>query len=332
MQTTMTTTRAQPLDPQAPTEPATLCGEHRRQLLAILASLEQQGYDFVAPTPSTHRRVITRPGRQLAGNLVDVLGWSLPVMPGLLDRAMETALVDAGLLGPREDGLLEPQMRASRVRGQLFLHSAYPTTAADAVFLGPDSLRFSHLITAAMPGRVDSILDYGAGAGVGGIIAALERPGTQLTIADINPKALFLASINAEHAGVDHRVLHVGAPEEIDQATDLMVTHPPFMIDSQQRTYRDGGDLHGARLSLDWALAGARLLPPGGRFVMHTGVAIVQGRDGLHEALARELPNGCTLTYYEMDSDIFGDELETAQYAEVDRIAAVAVIIDRDAA
>jgi F420-0:gamma-glutamyl ligase len=58
----------------------------------------------------------------------------------------------------------------------------------------------------------------------------------------------------------------------------------------------------------------------------------VQGRDGLHEALARELPNGCTLTYYEMDSDIFGDELETAQYAEVDRIAAVAVIIDRDAA
>lgn len=304
----------------------------RENLLAVLKLLTEINYNYIAATPATYQRVLGRPGRQLAHSLVDVLGWSLPVMSGVLDAAMEAALVEAGVLITREDGLLQPQLRASRVQGQLFLHSAYPTSAADSVFLGPDSLRFSHLIRAALPERVDSMLDYGAGAGVGGIIAALERPGAMLTIADINPKALFLASINAEHAGVEHRVVHVSAPEEIDQPIDLMVTHPPFMIDSQKRAYRDGGDLYGARLSLDWALAGAGLLGPDGRFIMHTGVSIVHGRDVLREAIEQDLPVGCALTYYEMDSDIFGDELDTPEYAEVDRIAAVAVIIDRIAA
>ena len=332
MQTTSSPVRLQPPDHDPAHKAGTLCGDHRRQLLAILAALDEQGYDFVAPTPATHRRVVTRPGRQLASSLEDVLGWSLPVMPGVLDVGIETALVEAGVLIAREDGLLQPQLRASRVQGQLFLHSAYPTIAADAVFLGPDSLRFSHLIRASMPERVDSVLDYGAGAGVGGIIAALELPGAMLTIADINPRALFLASINAEHAGVEHRAVHVGAPEEIDQPIDLMVTHPPFMIDSQKRAYRDGGELYGARLSLDWALAGARLLRPDGRFIMHTGASIVHGRDVLRDAIEWDLPEGCALTYYEMDSDIFGDELDTPEYAEVDRIAAVAVIIDRIAA
>lgn len=314
----------------AATEPsATLCREHRRQLLDILRTLDEQGYNFVAPTPASHRRVITRPGRQLAQGLADVLGWSLPATPGMLEHAMESALLEAGVLVRRSDGLLQPQMRASRVRDQLFLHSAFPTQASDSVFLGPDSLRFGLLIEGKMPAQAKTILDYGAGAGVGGILAARGAPGARLTIADINPKALFLASVNAEHAGIDHRTVHVTTPEDIDDRFDLMVTHPPFMIDHQQRAYRDGGDLYGAKLSLDWAIAGARLLKPGGRFIMHTGVSIVRGKDVLLEAIGTRVPAGCALDYYELDPDIFGDELDMPAYEEVDRIAAVAVVIDR---
>jgi hypothetical protein len=310
----------------------TLCGDHRRQLLEILMSLEDQGYDFTAPTPATHRRVITRPGRQLAQNLVDVLGWSLPAAPGMLERRTERALLEAGILVRRNDGLLRTQLRASRVRGQLFLHSAYPTQAGDSVFLGPDSVRFSHLITAHMPDQVKTILDYGAGAGVGGILAAQEASGALLTIADINPKALFLASVNAEHAGVEHRTVCATFPGDVEGSTDLMVTHPPFMIDSERRAYRDGGDLYGGRLLLEWAVAGADLLRPGGRFIMHTGASIVGSQDVLREALEPRVPAGCSLDYHELDPDIFGNELDSSAYSDVDRIAAVAVIIDRNAA
>lgn len=326
-----TTTNGEAL-PLAPDAAATLCGDHRRQLLDIMRTLDDQGYDFTAPTPTTHRRVITRPGRQLAQTLVDVLGWSLPCTPGMLERDTEQALLSAGMLVPRKDGLLQPQLRASRVGDLLHLHSAYPTQASDSVFLGPDSVRFSLLISANMPERAETILDYGAGAGVGGILAARDAPGALLTIADINPKALFLASINAEHAGVKHRTIAVTNPQDIEEPTDLMVTHPPFMIDSERRAYRDGGDLYGGRLSLEWAVAGADLLRPGGRFIMHTGASIVGGQDVLREALEPRVPAGCSLAYHELDPDIFGDELDTPAYRDVDRIAAVAVVIDRGAA
>ncbi|GGB56909.1 methyltransferase [Blastomonas aquatica] len=318
-----------PLVRAGPEPRPTLCGEHRKRLLAIMTALDEQDYDFVTPTPATHRRVVTRPGRQLAECLVDVLGWSLPTAAGMLEPGIESALLDAGLLIRRTDGLLKPLLRASRVQTQLFLHSAYPTHASNSVFLGPDSLRFSLLINANLPDELETILDYGAGAGVGGILAARQAPGAVLTIADINPKALFLASVNADHAGVEHRTIAANRPADVGGSTDLMVTHPPFLIDRQQRTYRDGGDLYGARLSLEWALAGAKLLNPGGRFIMHTGVSIVHGHDVLLGALEEQLPKEWSLDYHELDSDIFGDELDTPAYAEADRIAAVAVIIDR---
>lgn len=55
------------------------------------------------------------------------------------------------MLVRRDDGLFTSAVRVSRVLDSLFLHSAYPTTAHDAVFLGPDSYRFADLIVAQMP-------------------------------------------------------------------------------------------------------------------------------------------------------------------------------------
>jgi SAM-dependent methyltransferase len=212
----------------------------------------------------------------------------------------------------------------------LFWHSAYPTTAHDAVFLGPDSYRFAQLILAKMNENGRSILDYGAGAGVGGIVAARLAKRAKLTIADINPKALFLASVNAEHAGVEHDTILVSRPAEVQGRFDLMVTHPPFMIDSEGRAYRDGGDLYGAALSRDWMVEGAGLLAPGGELIMHTGVSIVRGEDVLLSALRSDLPAvGFSLDYRELDPDIFGDELDKPAYADVDRIAAVGAVLTK---
>lgn len=303
--------------------------DRRGLMLELLARLDRQGYGFVAPTPSTHRRVVARPGRRYAKDIADILGWSLPARAGTIDKDIEARLVEAAVLERRPGGFLQPRLRVSRAEGLLFWHSAYPTDARDAVFLGPDSYRFAQLILARMDAGARSVLDYGAGSGVGGIVAA-RRAGAHLTIADINPKALFLASINAEHAGVGHRTIEVSRPADIGEKFDLIVTHPPFMIDADRRAYRDGGALYGAQLSLDWTCQCAAMLAPGGRFIMHTGVSIVRGEDLLFGALREKLPKGdLRLDYRELDPDIFGDELDKPAYAEVDRIAAVAAVIER---
>ena len=315
-------------------QPAQSPGARRTALLTLLEQLTQAGYAFVTSTPGSHARVIARPDRRHGHDLRDVFGWSLPFDADLLDRRMFAPLRDAGVIVETDDGRFASTVRVSSVRGTLFLHSAFPTTAYDAVFLGPDSYRFADLIVARMAplGPGARILDYAAGAGVGGIVAALQGRGARLTLADINPTALFLASINAAHAGLDVDAVEASTPTDVDGDFDLIVTHPPFMIDPERRAYRDGGDLYGARLSLDWVVAGARKLRPGGRLILHTGVAIVRGEDVLRPPLAEALRSlGCSLWYHELDPDIFGDELEHEAYADVERIAAVGACVVRGA-
>lgn len=304
--------------------------EARAALLELLGTLKARGYTFTTPTPSSHARVLKRADRQQARALRDVLGWSLPFAPEVIDSDVLALLKAANAIEPAEGGLLRARVRVSEVEGTLFVHSAYPTTAHDSVFLGPDSHRFAQWITARMKPGIARVLDYGAGAGVGGIVAALAAGGAHLTLADVNPKALFLASINAEHAGLDHTTALVSTPRDVEGAFDLMVTHPPFMIDTEGRAYRDGGDLYGGQLSLDWSLQGFELLAPGGQLILHTGVSIVEGRDVLLEALRAQLPqSGVSMEYRELDPDIFGDELDNPAYAEVERIAAVGLVLTK---
>jgi hypothetical protein len=302
-------------------------------LHGLLDQLSQRNYRFVTTTPASHARVVARPDRQVARSVEDVFGWSLPFDPEVLSPAMFPPLRDAGVVVQEEDGRFRSRVRVSSVHDTLFLHSAYPTTAHDAVFLGPDSYRFADYIQARAQvlGEGARILDYAAGAGVGGITAAVHQRQARLTLADINPKALFLAAINAAHAGLDAATVEATTPTKVDGQFDLIVTHPPFMIDPDARAYRDGGDLYGARLSLDWVLAGARKLHPQGRLIMHTGVSIVRGEDVLRPHLEAALPElGCRLDYHELDPDIFGDELGNEAYADVDRIAAVGACVIRE--
>lgn len=307
--------------------------ERRPALLRLLRLLEDRGYDFVTATPATHARVVKRPDRRSAKTLRDVLGWSLPFAREIIDRDMFGALEASGAIRPLAAGRWTPTLRVSRVEAQLYLHSAYPTTQADAVFLGPDSYRFGRWIAENGKPGARTVMDYGAGAGVGGISAASGLTDARLTLADINPKALFLASINAEHAGIANDTVEAREPQAIERLFDLIVTHPPFMIDADRRAYRDGGDLYGARLSLDWVVQGVRLLTPGGRLILHTGVSIVDGRDVLLDELRRCLPErGLAMRYVELDPDIFSEDLDQPGYEQVERIAAIGLMIEREGA
>lgn len=301
-----------------------------RPLLELLRALDARGYDFVTPLNPTIRANRRRRQESAERDLRDVLGWSLAFRPGQLDGEIEALMLEAGVLEERREGYC-PTVRVSRVRGVLFLHSAFPANGEDAVFLGPDSYRFAEFLHAELGGggAVRSAWDIGAGAGVGGVIAARLAKPVQLYLSDVNSTALQLARVNAAHAGLSPRMILGPGLHQCDAPLDLVVANPPF-IAAGPRTYSDGGNLLGAQLSLDWAIEAMERLAPGGRLLLYTGSAIVEGKDQFREVLhAQAAERGCALSYRELDPDIFSSELKRPEYAGAERIAAVGAVITR---
>ncbi|MBL7309520.1 methyltransferase, partial [Escherichia coli] len=73
---------------------------------------------------------------------------------------------------------------------------------------------------------------------------------------------------------------------DVEGQFDLIVSNPPFMIDTAERAYRHGGGPLGAGLSLAVAEQAAGRLAPGGSLVLFTGAAIVDGEDPFRDAVA----------------------------------------------
>lgn len=306
-----------------------LSGEDER-LRRLLDELAKADYRFIPPTPETHRRVVARRGQ--ARDVRDIFGWSLPFAEDLIPAALLDALRDAGMLGSTPEGL-RSAVRVASIDDALFLHSAYPTDQADAVFFGPDSYRFVAFIGRELRGMppAGNLVDIGTGSGIGGIMAARHLPGVRIRLTDINPHALRFARINAAHNGVEVATLEGSGMDPVDAPIELAISNPPFLKDSAGRAYRDGGGMHGAALSLEWASATAAKLAPGGRMLLYTASAIVDGHDALcAELAARARDAGCGLRYEEIDPDIFGEQLDEPGYEEVERIAAVGAVITRD--
>ncbi|MBC9033804.1 methyltransferase [Sphingomonas sp. JC676] len=303
-------------------------------LLQLIDALRERSYCFVTPTPASHARVVARPGRETARSLADVLGWSLPFAPQLLEPELLALLDLAGMLEPAGDGRLRSRVRASSLMDELYLHSAYPTDGRDAVFFGPDSYRFAALIEAELasqPARPHAhIVDIGTGAGVGGVVAAKLSGAGAATGTDVNPLALRLAAINARAAGVALQTVLGDDLASVGRPIDLALANPPYIVDETKRRYRDGGGMHGGEVALAMARAAIERLAPGGRLILYTGSAIVACEDALRTALGEAAQRcSCTLRYREIDPDVFGEELERLAYRDVDRIALVAAILTK---
>lgn len=298
--------------------------------------LRDQGYGFVTPTPASHALVNARPEACKAANLRDIFGWSRPFEPALLDLAVLEWLREADLLDAG-DGLLKSRVRFSSLGEQLYAHSAFPTTGEAAVFFGPDTYRFADFVRSELlleplpPGA--RVLDVCCGAGPGGIEAALTAgiASAQLVLADINPHALAHARSNAHMAGLRDVVFAEGdlfAPVAGD--FDLIIANPPYLVDAARRAYRHGGGELGTGLSERIVAEGLQRLAPGGRLLLYTGVAMVDGLDPFLRAMQAVLAQGSwPFRYRELDPDVFGEELATPAYAHAERIAAVALVVQR---
>ena len=297
-------------------------------LRELLRRLDSEGYDFVAVTPASHARILARPD-PARPDLRDIFGWSRAFAPGDVDPGLRALLAGADAL-LAEGERCRSRLRVARLGGRLLLHSAFPTDAPDAVFLGPDSYRFARLIAAEVAGRtVRRAADIGTGAGVGAFALASAAPSAEIVATDLNPQALHLARINAAHAGLAIAFEAASNLDGVDGEFDVIVANPPYIRDPARRLYRDGGG-DGTAVALDMAGAAAARLAPGGRLILYTGAPVVAGKHALHRALAQiAAHHGAWLRYEELDPDVFGEELDTPGYAEVERIALVAAILDR---
>jgi methylase of polypeptide subunit release factors len=280
-------------------------------------ALDEAGYAFVTPTPETHRRVLAR-GVE-ARTLRDVFGWSRPFARGALPQRLFDLLEDAGAVesaGP----LLRSGVRFSSLGPLLLAHSAYPTTAADAVFLGPDTYRFASFVQSRAPPRIASLADVGCGTGAGGLLLAPRAGSVQLL--DVNASALRFARANCELNGIPAVVEQSDVLSGAAGALDLIIANPPYLADPLRRAYRDGGGDLGTGLSLRIVREALERLRPGGRLLLYTGTAVVEGEHLLWQRLA-PLLQGIPHEYFELDPDVFGEELENPPYTAADRIAVV---------
>jgi methylase of polypeptide subunit release factors len=242
----------------------------------------------------------------------------------------------ANVIAAHEGGGWRSLIRVSTIKRQLFVHSSYPTIDEDSVFFGPDTVRFvaairSHLMARAEPPQ--RVLDVGCGAGPGGIVIAAEAAYANVMLLDINKTALRFARINAVVNGVAASVIQSNLLQNATGRFDLIVSNPPYLMDGQRRTYRHGGGRFGEGLALEILRQSLLRLAKGGTLVLYTGTAVVAGRD-VFAAECRNILGAGRLqwSYTEVDPDVFGEELETPAYANVDRIAAVVLAVSNTGA
>ena len=296
-------------------------------LTALAAAVLETGYAFTTVTPRSHAIVNERPGNAEARSLRDIFGWSRPFHAELLPAHIFEMLSALDLM-EEVGGRYKSLVRFSSLRGRLFMHSAFPTEAVDSIFFGPGTYMFVDAVVDSLARRrapVRRAVDICSGAGPGAVVVADLARDAEVTMVDINPTALRYGAANAALA--DHRDMKVCLGDKlanVDGDFDLIITHPPYLVDSTSRAYRHGGGHLGADLSIDIVRAALDRLAPLGTLVVFTGIAIVEGEDAFKETVGRLATQaGCDWTYREVDPDVFGEELSTPAYAEVDRIAHV---------
>ncbi len=310
-------------------------GSAHHALLALGRLLNSYGYRHTAISAASHQRVVQRrgPAAGAPASLRDIFGLSARFSADDLDPRIWNAMNEAGILR-REGGGWRSKLRVASADGRLFFHSAYPTLEDDAVFFGPDSYRFLRALRPALAhGPVRRAVELGCGAGAGAVAIARHWPQAQVLAVDLNENAVTLAAVNADLAGA-HRVrtVHGDLLSEVEGDFDLIVAHPPYLLDPLGRPLRHGGGAHGEQRSFDIVQAALGRLAPGGRLLLYTGVAMSDGADPLLGRLAGLLNvPGLRWRYEEIDPDIHGEELAEAGYEDADRIAAVWLEVQMEA-
>jgi SAM-dependent methyltransferase len=301
-------------------------------LMQLGRLLHDQNFRFVTVTPATHSRV-NAASAEWASDIRDIFGWSKPFHADVIPRSMCNLLRTGRAIKPYQDGW-RSAVRFSSQGEHLLMHSAFPTTADDAVFFGPDTYRFCSFVQDFLENnntRIERVADIGCGSGAAGIMVARLFPNAEVNALDINAKALQYTKINAALAEADNvSVVHSNLLDDIDGVFDLVIANPPYMIDGGKRAYRHGGDQFGTALSLAMLDAALPRLAEGGNLLLYTGAPVVKGTDVFLRGVEQRLGGGAlSWSYRELDPDVFGEEIGHGAYTRMERIAAIGLTVTR---
>ncbi|HET9155870.1 MAG TPA: class I SAM-dependent methyltransferase, partial [Myxococcaceae bacterium] len=175
----------------------------------------------------------------------------------------------------------------------------------------------------------ENLVDVGCGSGAGGLVLAGRAQ--RVILSDPNPLALRFSRVNAELAGVHNVEMRMGSfLEAVTRSPDVVVANPPYLLDPARRQYRHGGHPLGTGIALQIARDALDLLRPGGLLVLYTGSPVVDGVDPFRRTLETLFEGTCSTSLIrELDPDVFGEELESSAYADVERIALLSVVARR---
>lgn len=305
--------------------------KERAACIEIGRELKRLNYTFTTITPESHRRVLAR-SVSAGETLRDLFGWNLECRIDAIPEGLLKQLESADLLESVTPTTVKSRVRFSSLGQLIFVHSKFPTDEPNSVFFGPDSYRFSKFICAKKP-ESRRVIDLGCGTGVGSIaLAAQLNQKPSLILSDSNESALECAEINLHInddivSTTECSVIKSHLLDDVPPGADLIIANPPFIIDHKARSYRDGGENYGAKVSVEMAKASFAYFANSPvrvdrRLLMYTGSSIVAGKDSFFDLLKPHL-NQSSWSYEELDPDIFGEELSHDQYRDVDRIAAV---------
>ena len=296
-------------------------------LVELLHFLRSRNYSFTAVTPATQATILSRPAPERL-HLRDIFGWNRPFRNEDLEPALLSLLHRAGAIQSIDVTWMRSSVRVSSLRGDLFVHSAFPTEDVDAVFFGPDTYRFVRFLEGQLHTSdvLTHIVDMGAGGGAGGFAMARRFPDAKITLVDVNRQALRYAQVNATAVGLEVELIQ---HDQVPETFDLLIGNAPYLMDSSRRAYRDGGErLLGGGISLDWIHQGLQRQGSFRAILLYTGAAYVDGQAPLLSAVDMECrAAGASLTIEELDPDVFGEELLGPSYNAVERIAAVGICI-----
>src|SRR5690606_35589229 len=216
----------------------------QQALLYLLTFLKQQDYQFTTITPLSHQRILNRKKNEIykQRTLQDIFGWNLNFKKTDLDSALFTLLQEHQLLQVQEDQYLS-QVRVSSLDGELFIHSAFPTTQQDAVFFGPDTYRFVYHLKqylATEPRPFKRAAEICCGTSAAAISIAKYFPDhEEIFVADLNPKALLYSQLNIDFSGFTSiSPVQSNLFSNLEGQFDLIFANPPYLIDPEQRQYR----------------------------------------------------------------------------------------------
>lgn|GEM_PF-2472774 len=224
-----------------------------------------------------------------------------PVECARLETRLGTArcrrLREAGIFAA-EGGVYRSLARVTPLQGRLLWHDAPPGFRESWVFLGADSLEFVRQLApwAGRAGvRYGRVLDVCTGAGIHALM--FSGMADHVVGADINPRAIAFARLNAEMndvANVSFRLSNLfdGVP---DGRFDLVVSNTPFVFlpdELRPRCVDGDGGVMGIELALRLVEGLAVRLEPDGTAILHANSPVVEGRDLLMEGLRARLGGG----------------------------------------